>query len=63
MLLTVQIPAEILEQPFDSQFHEQRDNWDFDRMTVAWLPFLAGSEEDPSARVIDPDFGMVATSL
>jgi hypothetical protein len=64
LLLTVRIPEEVLTGPFDSQFRAQRDNWDFDRMPVAWLPFLAGSSEgSPDRRVLDPDFGILATSL
>jgi len=64
-LFTIRIddPA-ILANPYDSQFRARRDNWDFEALPIAWLPFLPGAAEgDQETEEIDPSAGMIATAL
>lgn len=54
----------ILTKPYDSQFRARRDNWDFEAVPIAWLPFLPGTAQGkPEEEVLDPSAGMIATSL
>lgn len=54
----------ILTRPYDSQFRVRKDNWDFEAVPIAWLPFLPGAAEGIQAEeVLDPSAGMIATAL
>jgi hypothetical protein len=63
-VFTMEIPLALLDRDFTSQFTAGVDNWDFDNLAIAWLPFLAGTDGgDPAEEVIDPADGMITTSL
>ena len=63
-LFTMGIDIALLDRDFTSEFRAGVDNWDFDNLAIAWLPFLAGtSQASPAEEVIDPAHGMISTSL
>lgn len=65
LLLTLAVDPTIVGRPVETNFQMQRDNWDFDNLAIAWLPFLGVSAVDQSAaeEVIDPAAGMIGTAL
>ena len=61
--LLITDPA-VLTNPYDSKFEARRDNWDFESIPIAWLPFLPGAQEGvQEEEQIDPSAGMIATAL
>ncbi|MEO5799866.1 MAG: Ig-like domain-containing protein, partial [Gemmatimonadales bacterium] len=63
-ILTMGVPLALLDRDFTSEFTAGVDNWDFDNLAIAWLPFLAKDDNaNPATEVIDPGHGMITTSL